>query len=76
MKRKLYKLSIITAIITIALFAINYFFFHFVTDDRITLVWHEEAGKPFVTNMIGTLSVLFLFASIISAIIAKVVVDK
>ena len=56
--------------------AIAYFFFHFVTDDGITLVWHPEAGKPFVTDMIGQLATLFLFASAMSAISALIFFDE
>ncbi|MBQ7344162.1 MAG: hypothetical protein IJW53_05320 [Clostridia bacterium] len=71
-KKKLLKLSLITLIIGICVLAIAYFFFHFVTDEGITLVWHPEAGKPFVTDMIGQLGVLFLFSSAMSAISALV----
>ena len=73
MKKKLEKLSLITLIIGLCLLAIAYFFFHFVTDSGITLTWHPEAGKPFVTDMIGQLAVLFLFASAMSIISANVV---
>ncbi|MBQ2737324.1 MAG: hypothetical protein IJF38_01435, partial [Clostridia bacterium] len=66
-KQKLFKLSVITLIIGVIILAINYFFFHFVTDTGISLTWHPEAGKPFVTDMIGQLAVLFLFTSAISA---------
>ena len=69
-KQKLFKLSVITLIIGVIILAINYFFFHFVTDTGISLTWHPEAGKPFVTDMIGQLAVLFLFTSAISAISA------
>ena len=55
MKQKLLKLSLITLIIGLCVLAINYFFFHFVTDSGITFTWHPEAGKPFVTDMIGQL---------------------
>ena len=75
-KKKLLKLSLVTLIIGLAVLAIAYFFFHFVTDDGITLVWHPEAGKPFVTDMIGQLAVLFLFASSMSALSAAVLFDK
>ena len=74
-KQKLFKLSIITLIIGILLIGIDYFFFHFVTDSGITLTWHPEAGKPFVTDMIGQLAVLFVFASAMSAISALVFFD-
>lgn len=75
-KQKLFKLSIITLIIGLAILAIAYFFFHFVTDEGITFTWHPEAGKPFVTDMIGQLGVLFLFTSAMSAICALVFFDK
>ena len=47
-KKNLLKFSLITLVIGIVVLAIAYFFFHFVTDEGITLIWHEEAGKPFV----------------------------
>lgn len=72
MKRKLLKLSLITLIIGLCVMLIAYFFFHFVTDDGITLTWHPEAGKPFVTDLIGQLGTLFLFASAMSLISAFV----
>lgn len=75
-KQKLRKFSLITLIIALCLFAISYFFFHFVTDSGITFRWHPEPGKPFVTNMFGQLSGLFIFASSISAISALVFFDK
>ena len=75
-KQKLLKFSLITLIIALGLLAISYFFFHFVTDSGITFTWHPEAGKPFVTDMLGQLSVLFIFASSISAISALVFFDK
>lgn len=70
MKKNFLKLSLYTFIIGIVIFIINYFFFHFVTDEGITFVWHEECGKPFVTNLIGNLGVLFIFCSAISLLIA------
>ncbi len=75
-KKKILKLSLITLIIGLCVLAIAYFFFHFVTDEGITFVWHPEAGKPFVTDMIGQLGVLFLFSSAMSAISALVFFDE
>lgn len=69
-KNKFLKLSLYSLIASIVTFIINYFFFHFVTDDGISLTWQEEAGKPFVANLIGILAVLFLFASVMSLFIA------
>lgn len=71
-KKNLLKLSLITLIIGLIVLAIAYFFFHFVTDDGITLTWHPEAGKPFVTDLIGFFGVLFLWSSAMSLISALV----
>ena len=75
-RKKLFKLSLITLAIGLGLLAVAYFFFHFVTDSGVTFTWHPEAGKPFVTDMIGQLAVLFLFASSMSAISALVLFDE
>ena len=76
MKSKLLKLSLVSLIIGLVLFGISYYFFHFVTDDGFTLTFHEEAGKPFVTQMIADLGVLFIFTSAISFISSKIFCDK
>ena len=75
MKSKLLKLSLWMIIIAIIVFIFNYFFFHFVTDEGISLVWHPEAGKPFVADLIGTLGVLFIFGSAVSLMLALIVFD-
>ena len=74
-KKNLLKFSLINLIIGLVIFAISYFTFHFVTDTGITLTWHPEAGKPFVTDMIAQLGVLFIFASTIS-LVASIVFFK
>ena len=74
-RKNLLKTALIFLIAGLIVLAIAYFFFHFVTDDGITLVWHPEAGKPFVTDMIGQLGTLFLFSSAMSAISALVFFD-
>ena len=74
--KKLLKLSLVTLIVAVSLFIINFYFFHFVTDDGFTLTYHEEAGKPFITNLIGNLGILFLFTSIISFIIRQIFYKK
>ena len=75
-KKKLLKLSLVCLIIGLVVLAIAYFFFHFVTDSGIGLTWNPEPGKPFVTDMIGQLAVLFLFTSAVSAISALVFFDE
>ena len=73
MKNKLLKLSLWMIIIAAIIFVINYFFFHFVTDSGISLTWNPEPGKPFVSNLIGTLGVLFIFGSAVSFMLALIV---
>lgn len=75
-RKKFLKLSLITFLIGVFVLAVAYFFFHFVTDEGITLTWHPEAGKPFVTELIGNFAVLFLFASIMSLLIAFLFCEK
>ena len=75
-RKNFLKLSLYTLIIGVFVLAVAYFFFHFVTDTGITFTWHEEAGKPFVTDLIGTFGTLFLFASAMSALIAVVFFKK
>ena len=75
-RNKLFKLSLVCLIIGIVVLAIAYFFFHYVTDDGITLVWHPEAGKPFVTDLIGTLGVLMIWSAAMSSICALIFFPK
>ena len=72
MKKKFLKLSLITFIVGILFLVISFFTFHFVTDQGITLVWHEEAGKPFVTELIGDFAILNIATSFITLLIALV----
>lgn len=76
LRKGLYKLSVACLIICIIVFIINYFVFHYVTDDGIAFVWHPEAGKPFVTDLIGILGADMLCASIVSALCAKIICKK
>ena len=76
MRDRLLKLSLWQAIIGGIVFVINYFFYHFVTDEGITFIWQPEAGKPFVADLIGNLGVLFIFGSIVSLLCAFILFDK
>ena len=75
-KKKLLKFSAWTAAIGVFVLAVAYFFFHFVTDEGITFVWHAEAGKPFVTLLIGVLGILFLFVAAIALLSAFLFFEK
>ena len=76
LRKNLYKLAVVCFIIALIVFIINYFVFHYVTDNGITFVKQAEAGKPFVTNLIGMLGADMVFASIISALCAKILCGK
>jgi hypothetical protein len=75
-RKNLLKVSLYSLIISVVIFVINYFFFHFVTDDGITTTWHPEAGKPFVADLIGQLGVLMLFFSIATLMIGLICYKK
>ena len=75
-KATLYKFSLILLLIGLAVLAIAFYFFHFVTDSGITTTWQPEAGKPFVADLIGNLGVLFIFGSAVSALCALVLFEK
>ena len=75
-RKKLLKLSLITFCIAAFVLAFNYFFFHYFTSEGFTTVFHKEAQKPFVADLIGQFGVLFLFTSVISLIIAIVCYEK
>ena len=76
MRKKLLKFSLCEFIISAVVFAINYFFYHFVTDEGITFTFHEEPGKPFVADLIGQLGVLFLFSAAVSLMAAFILCDR
>ena len=76
MRKKLQKFSLAQLLISAVVFVINYFFFHFVTDAGITTVWQPEPGKPFVSNLIGTLGTLFLFGSTTALLASFLLTDK
>ena len=72
MKQKFKKLSIQCFVLALVLFALSFVLFHFLTDSGFTTVWQPEAGKPFVTDMIGQLGVLLLFAAIMCRLAGKI----
>lgn len=72
MKKKLLNLSAWSFVLALVFLAVAYFCFHYLTDAGFTTVWHPEAGKPFVTELVGDLGVLFLFSSIMSQLAARI----
>ena len=76
MKQKFKKLSVWCFALALILFALSFVLFHFLTDSGFTTVFQQEAGKPFVTEMVADLSVLFLFSGILCRMIAKIFFQK
>ena len=70
MRNKLLRLALCLVLIGLVAFILTYFCFHFVTDEGITLTWHPEAGKPFVTLFLGVFATLMVSASALSALSA------
>ena len=72
MKKKFKKLSAWSFALAVVLFALSFVLFHFLTDSGFTTVFQQEAGKPFVTEMVADLSMLFFFSGILCQLIAKI----
>ena len=76
MRNRLFKLSLILALIGVLFLVLSYFCFHYVTDSGITLQWHPEAGKPFVTLYIGVFGVIMLAAGAIGSLAGLLLFEK
>ena len=76
MREKLLRFSLVQLGIAAFGYIVNYFFFHYVTDTGISLVWQPEAGKPFVADLIGIFATMFLFGAAFSALAAIMLFDK
>lgn len=71
MKKKLLILSLICFLLALSFFVIAYFMFHYMTPDGcFTPVWHEEAGKPFVTMLVGVAGAFFFTDAIVISLSA------
>ena len=75
-RKNFMRLSRLSFVCSAVVFAINYFFFHFVTDTGITTVWQPEAGKPFVADLIGQLGVSLLFLAIAAWMVGRIFFPK
>ena len=73
MKQKLKKLSLWSLVLALADFVIAFVFFHFISPDGVfTPVFREDPGKPMVSLLFGIKGVLFLFSSMMSAIVNRI----
>ena len=72
-RKKLNKLSLSCLFLALAIFAFSYFLYHYVTKGfLLSPVKLLKAEKPMVTLLFSILGTCFLFASIISAMIASI----
>ncbi len=72
MKKNFLKLSLITFIVGVVFLILSFFVFHFVTDQGITLIWHPEAGKPYITELLGDFAILNVATSFVSLLISLI----
>ena len=72
MKQNFKKLSNWSFVLAAVLMAVSFVLFHFLTDSGFTTVFQAEAGKPFVTEMVADLGVLFLFSGILCRMIVGI----
>lgn len=72
MKKKWIRLGLICITLALVLFALSFGLFHYLTDSGFTTVFQSEAGKPFVTEMVADLGVLFLFGGCMSLLASRI----
>lgn len=73
MKKKFDALALWCLLLALATFAVSYLLYHFtLPGGAITFTWQPAPGKPFVTDMVADLGVLFLFGSIVSRLIGQI----
>ncbi len=74
MSKKLKKLSLWSLVLALVDFVIAFVFFHFISPDGVfTPVFREEPGKPMVSLLFGIKGVLFLFSSMMSGLVGRIV---
>lgn len=75
-RERLFKLSIILALIGVLFLVISYFCFHYLTDAGFTTVWQPEAGKPYVTLYVGIFGVIMLAEGAVGSLCALLLFEK
>ena len=53
-------------------YVLTYIAFHYLTDAGFTSIKQEEAGKPFVTNCMGTFATLCIFGALVFLLIGLI----
>ena len=73
MKKKWNTLAWISLILALAIFAFTYLLFHHLSPDGgFTAVFQEQAAKPMVTLLFGVWGTMFLFASVMCALVGRI----
>ena len=70
MDKRFLKLALITFIVGIVFLVLSFITFHYLTDTGITSVWHEEADKPYVTELLGDFGIINIAVAFISLTIS------
>ena len=76
MDKRLLKLSLITFIISVVFLVLAFFSFHYLTDAGISTIWHAEAEKPYVTELLGDFGIINLATSLITLLIYLIYAKK
>lgn len=69
MGKKFLKLSLITFIVGVVFLVLAFFAFHFLTDTGISSIWHAEAEKPYVTELLGDFGIINIAVAFVSLLI-------
>jgi hypothetical protein len=75
-KKNFIKLAILSLVIGVVLLIIDYFIFHYITDTGFTTIKQDEAGKPFVTLLVGIFGVLYIFAGSFMLLVKKFLLNN
>ena len=77
MKKKWNKLAVCSLVIALALFVFTYCLFHYMSPEGcFAAAYQITPVKPFVTLLFGVWGVMFLFAAVMSHLIACIFCGK
>lgn len=77
MKKKLIVLARWSLALAFGVFVFSYFLFHYAAPGGgFTAEYQIAANKPFITLLLAILGVLFLFAAIMSCLVAHILFSK
>ena len=77
MKKKWNKLAVCSLVIALAIFVFTYCLFHYMSPEGcFAAAYRITPVKPFVTLLFGVWGVMFLFAAVMSHLIACIFCGK